>query len=135
LRTPLPESDGNYIEQIMKRAEVNDAKAIYALGIYYSKGKHGLPQDWAKALELFHKAADLGYIGLSCLCIGNAYYNGHGVQRDMKKALHYWEKGAMGGETQSRRNLGILLEDTATIKTVDFIEIKICVFTFWCYPT
>ena len=34
----------------------------------------------------------------------------------MKKAVHYWEKGAMGGETQSRRNLGIFEENTGNIE-------------------
>ena len=39
--------------------------------------------------------------------VGNAYVFGRGVERDEKKAIHYWELAAMGGDENARHNLGI----------------------------
>ena len=105
-RTPGPTSM-EMIEQVKKRIEVNDAHAIYSLGCYYSHGSHGLPQDHAKALELWHQAAELGNAS-SYYSIGNSYLQGNGVERDEKKANHCYELAAMGGHVNSRYNLGVL---------------------------
>ena len=86
--------------------EVDDAEAIYNLGCCYSDGMYGLPQDHAKALELWHRAAELGN-ATSYYSIGVAYYDGNGVERDEKKAMHYWELAAMGGHVDARHNLGV----------------------------
>ena len=40
--------------------------------------------------------------------IADAYYNGEGVERDMKKAKHYYELAAMGGNVDARHNLGCI---------------------------
>jgi hypothetical protein len=104
-RAPAPDSD-EMIEQINKRVEICDAEAIHNLGGCYSRGMHGLPQDRAKALELYHQAAKHGNVN-SCYSIGYAYYNGNGVEMDEKKANHYWELAAMGGHVQARHNLGM----------------------------
>ena len=53
-------SDKEMIEQYKKRMELGDAQAIYNLGCWYYNGRYGLPQDHAKALELWHRAAELG---------------------------------------------------------------------------
>ena len=94
------------MKQFNKRIEVDDAHAIYNLGCCYSKGLHGLPQDRAKALELYHRAAELLGHAKSCFGVGNAYYHGNGVERDEKKAKHYYELAAIGGHVTSRYNLG-----------------------------
>ena len=103
-RTPTPTPEGT-IEQYNKRGEMKDAKAMYGLGCWYAHGSRGLPQDYNKALELWHQAAKLrnatAYYG-----IGFAYNNGDGVERDEKKAVHYWELAAMGGDAMARHNLG-----------------------------
>ena len=72
-------------------------------------GKYGLPQDYAKALELWHRAAELGYAP-SYYSIGAAYYcgDGVGVERNEKKAVHYFELAAMGGDVIARYNLGVI---------------------------
>ena len=44
--------------------------------------------------------------------IGCAYDNGDGVERDTKKANHYFELAAMGGYVTARHNLGVF-EDHA----------------------
>ena len=59
-RTPAHDSDEEIIQRLEKRMELNDAQAISSLGCYYSKGEHGLPQSNTKALELWHRAGELG---------------------------------------------------------------------------
>ena len=71
------------IEQMKKRVELGDAQAIYNLGVFYSEGLYGLPQDHAKASELYHQAGELGHTR-SYFNIGILYYNGDGVERDEK---------------------------------------------------
>ena len=57
--------------------EVGDEYAFFLMGCHYYLGRHGLPQDSAKAMELWHKAGKHGYNN-----IGSAYDNGNGVERD-----------------------------------------------------
>lgn len=45
-------------------------------------------QNIAKALEFWHRAAELGSAE-AYFCLGIAYDDGDGVERDMKKARHY----------------------------------------------
>ena len=44
-----------------KRIEAGDARAYQMVGVYYSEGVKGLPQDYKKALELWHQSAELGF--------------------------------------------------------------------------
>ena len=106
-RTPEATSDELIIERIKKRAEGDDANAIYSLGCFYSDGDMGLQQDHNKAMELWLRAGELG-CAASHHSIANAYANGGGVERDMKKAKYYWELAAMGGQIEARYNLGYI---------------------------
>jgi len=60
-RTPTPTSKEEINEREKKRMEAGDAIAIHNIGYYYAKGLNGFPQNWGKAIELFHRAAELGY--------------------------------------------------------------------------
>jgi len=105
-RSSPPHSAEEMIKRYEKRrVEMNDATAIYNHGCNYSEGRYGLPQNDAKALELYHRAAGLGsadaYYG-----IGIAYHIGRGVEVDEKKAIHYWELASMRGHVMARHNLG-----------------------------
>ena len=104
-RTPPPYSDGEMIKRLKKRMELNDSGAICDLGILYSQGLYGLPQNHTKALEHWHWAGNLGYAE-AYFNIALAYANGNGVERDMKKAIHYWKTAAMGGHVSARYFLG-----------------------------
>jgi len=106
-RVPTPTTEEDAIQQYEKRVDVGDAEAMSVLGSSYSTGDNGLPQDYAKAMELYHRAADLGYAG-AYYNIGNAYCFGRGVARDMKKAVYYHELGAVGGHLGSRLTLGVI---------------------------
>ena len=75
-------------KQVNKRMEVDDAQAIYNVGCCYAEGRYGFPQDIDKALELWHRAAELSYVS-AYFNIGTAYWCGDGVERDEKKANHF----------------------------------------------
>jgi TPR repeat protein len=77
------------------------------LGTLYADGDLGLQKDMNKAFELWTRAAELG----SCIAhyqIGGAYYQGDGVEKDTKKAIHHFELAAMAGHEFARHNLGYI---------------------------
>jgi len=98
------------IKRYEKRIDLhNDVNGIYNLGCYYARGESGLPQNHAKALKLWHIAAELGDSS-SCYNIGNAFLNGRGVEADVNKAMYCYELAAIGGDANSRHNLGVYEE-------------------------
>ena len=104
-RVPTPYTDEENIQRSKKRVEANDPIAIYNLAMYYRDGINGYPQDYTKALEVYHRAAELGHAG-AYAGIGYAYDNGRGVEVDKNKAKHYYELAAMKGGVTARHNLG-----------------------------
>jgi len=104
-RTSMPASEEESIKRLQKRMDAGDAQATQIVAGYYSRGLYGLPINHMKALELWKRAVELGradaYFNIGCM-----YLNGQGVSRDMKKAIHYWELGAVGGCAAARHNLG-----------------------------
>ena len=106
-RTPPASSDGETIKRFEKRIELNDPYAIYSMGCKYAEGLYGLPQNYAKSLELYHQAGELGNAE-AYYNIGYAYRNGRGVEVDEKKSTHYLELAAMQGHTIARHNLGCI---------------------------
>ena len=113
-RAPYPTSVKENIQRYKKRVEMGDAAAMQKVGECYSLGKCGLPQDMTKALELWHQAAELG-CAEAYLAVGYAYYNGKGVEIDKKKANHYYELAAMGGNEIARFNLSGIEEVLAIL--------------------
>ena len=101
-RTPAPDKK-EYIERIKKRIDAGDAEAMYNLGCCYNEGAYGLPRDQTKAFELWQRAGELGD-AKAYNNIGNAYWNGEGVERE--KANHCYELAAMGGYVPARHNIG-----------------------------
>ena len=106
-RTTGPTSDEVGNERERKRMEVNDPNAIFNIGCYHRDGTNGFPQDYTKALELWHRAGKLGHAGAYCR-IGYAYNNGEGVDVDKKEARHYNELAAMRGDEVARNNIGTM---------------------------
>ena len=105
-RTPEPYSDEEIIERTRKRAELNDPLAIYNIGCCYRDGVYGYPQDYSKAIKFYHRAGELVNTN-AYLNIGALYYVGKRVKVDKKKAIHYYELAAMGGNEVARHNLGV----------------------------
>ena len=104
-RTPWPNTDEEAIEWLNKRVATGDPIAIYIQGCHYYGGSRGYSQNYTKALELWHRAGELGH-AKAFASIGYAYYNGEGVEVNKKKANHYWELAAIGGNVLARRDLG-----------------------------
>ena len=104
-RTPAARSQQEIIQRYKKRVELNDAMAMFNMGNYYSEGQYRLPRNYAKAVELWRRAGELGnaqaYQNLS-----SAYRNGHGVGIDGKKSVLYRDLAAMKGSVLARFNLG-----------------------------
>ena len=114
-RTPAPKTDEEIIKRVTKQVEVGDTEAMNALGLYYGQGKYGLPQDYTKALELWMRASELGY-ATAYYIIGMVYDAGDDeVEIDKKKATHYFELAAMGGNAPARHHLGALEENAGNI--------------------
>jgi TPR repeat protein len=104
-RAPTPTAK-EIIEQMKKRMELDDANAICDMGGWYFSGRYGLPQNHAKALELWHRAGELGS-ATSYYLIGVVYDLGEGVGRDEKKATYYYELAATESREMARHNLGM----------------------------
>jgi len=95
------------LERVKKLTDKGISTAFNHLAGYYSQGISGMPQDWAKANELYLKAGELGCAG-AYYNLGNSYQFGNGVERDMKKAKHFFELAAINGNVFARNNLGCL---------------------------
>ena len=104
-RTPPPKSAEEEVKRTKKLMEKGNGDAFYQLGVYYAKGIKGLPQDRAKANELYLKAGELG-CAKAYYSLGNSYREGMGVDINTKKAKQYYELAAMNGDITARHNLG-----------------------------
>jgi TPR repeat protein len=91
------------VEDLKKRVDVNNAGAIFMLGNLYEEGVRGVQQDYAKAMELYTRAADLGY-SKAHHHLGNFYDEGG----DLKKAKFHMEAAAMAGDEVARSILGTM---------------------------
>jgi TPR repeat protein len=88
-------------EEIMKRVNANDAASIDLLGRHYQNGEKGFQQDHAKAMELYNRAAELGFSSAHSHLAGVYHQMG-----DLKKAKVHLEAGAMVGHEEARFNVG-----------------------------
>ena len=113
------QTDEEMVAEMMKRMEVNDAASIRMLANCYYNGYHGLQQDHSKAMELYARAANLGWGKAHCY-LGNAYYKGG----NMKKAKFHLEAAAMAGNEVARYNLGGLEARSGNIeRAIDHLRI------------
>jgi TPR repeat protein len=101
LRISLTDKEG--AEELMKRAEANDPASICLLANDYYRGTGGLQQDHAKAMELYARAAELGWGKAHCRLADNYYEGG-----DLKKAKFHYEAAAIIGNELARYNLGFM---------------------------
>jgi hypothetical protein len=96
-------TDEEQVEELMKRVEANDAASICLLASNYHDGRRGFLQDHAKAIELYVRAANLGY--------STAHNNLAGIYSvggDMKKAKFHMEAAAMAGHEVARCIVGLM---------------------------
>ena len=104
-RTPCTKSGEETIKRLEKLMDKDHAEAVLVLGGIAQHGRRGVPQNWAKANELYLKAGELGSAD-AYYNLGNTYRLGRGVEVDMKKAKHYYELAAINGHVIARYNLG-----------------------------
>ena len=97
------DTDEEKVKEIMKRVEVNDSVSIDLLAISYHHGRGGLQQDNARAIELYVRAAELGY-SMANTSLAGIYFEGG----DMKKAKFHYEAAAMAGDEVARNKLGVM---------------------------
>ena len=113
-RTLHPTTEEENMKRVTKRVEANDAIAIFNIGGYHRDGTNGYAQDYTKALELYHRAAELGDAE-SYNSIGVTYNNGEGVEINKKKATQYFELAAMRGDVYARHNLGAVEQNAGNV--------------------
>ena len=106
-RTPYATSGEEEIKRTKSLIDNENGQGYLLLASYYDQGRRGLQQDLQKANELLLKAGELG-CATGYYNLGNHYDNGRGVERDKKKAQHYWDLAAMGGDINARHNLGCM---------------------------
>ena len=100
-RHPVSETDEEDDRSLMGRIKVNDPLALHDAALKrFNEG------DYATAAEYWGKAAGLGHID-SHYKLSALYDQGHGVEKDTKKAVYHLEKAAIGGHPTARHNLGV----------------------------
>ena len=85
-------------------ADQDSAWAMMALGLLYTQGGDGVPQDHVKAVELFRKASDRGDAEAQ-YNLGWAYESGLGVAKDRQQALEWYGMAAGKGSAIALQRL------------------------------
>lgn len=93
----------------LRACEDENAKAQYAVAKCYADRK-GIPADMSdedanrKAFEYFMQAAEQG-LDIAQFELGECYANGKGCEKDLKKAVEWYEKAAARGFGDARKKL------------------------------
>jgi TPR repeat protein len=90
-------------------ADQGSAWAQMSLGLLYTHGGDGLPQDYARAVDLFRKAADQNDPD-ALYNLGWAYESGLGVPQDRQQAIEWYNKAAAKGRLHALRRMDGLSE-------------------------
>ncbi|EJK51832.1 hypothetical protein THAOC_28963, partial [Thalassiosira oceanica] len=104
-RTPLPDDDASTLAMIQKRVNKGDAAALSHLGEHHYHGQLGLVKNVPRAIELWMEAAELGSVDAHYR-LSVVYFTGNCVEEDKARGIHHWQQAAMGGDAESRHNLG-----------------------------
>ena len=92
------------IEQLLEKANADDAAAQETLGRAYADG-NGVTQNFDLALKWYHKAADQGNADAENE-IGVMYRTGSGVDKSKEEAVAWYREAARRGSGQAMFNLG-----------------------------
>jgi tetratricopeptide (TPR) repeat protein len=101
-REPLPKTQEEVVQNLMKRIKANDPVALLQIGRErYVEGDYdGSFQYWTKALASGNIEAHY--------CLSIMYNKGEGVEKDKKKEVYHLEEAAVGGHPSARYNLGCI---------------------------
>jgi len=107
-RTSIALKIEDQYEELRKRVDSGDIKAMYHLAVKLTGPMGSIPADNKRARELLLRSAELGYPPAN-LSVGQFYSEGKYpavFPKDLKKAWRYFEAGALGGDPIARASLG-----------------------------
>ena len=111
-REPISKSDEESLALTRKRVEDKDPRAFFRLAMDHGYGRHGLPVDHAKCIDLLRQSAGLGF-PVAHYQLGNFYQNGdRGLEQNEEEALKHWDKAAEGGYLNARHNVGCIVANS-----------------------
>jgi TPR repeat protein len=93
------------MQDILTKARAGEAESLFFLGNYYFDGKYGFPGNFAKGIACWQLAAAQGHVS-AIWNLGNAYYNGNGVKRSVRKAFHYYRLAAEKDHIKALNRMG-----------------------------
>ena len=82
-----------------------DADSLHQLGLMSKKGQGGLKKDFKKAMELFRRADAAGSYPAK-VSIGELYYLGQGVPKNLCEAKKWFDQGSKNEDAIARYYLG-----------------------------
>jgi TPR repeat protein len=103
-----------------KAASKGHRTAQYSLGLYYSKGLEGVPQDFEKAQSYFEQATTQGlpeaFNSLAALFEAQGKY---------EEALYWYKRGASNGDPVSLRQLAMMYDGGVGVSASHEIAFKL----------
>ncbi len=103
----------NILTQFQTRAAKNNSDAMFTLSALYSVGMYPNITE-LQALEFLSRGANMHHIQ-SLVEVGQCYYTGRWVKKDIPKAISYWQQAAIAGNREaSIRVASVLLFSTVT---------------------
>lgn len=87
-------------------SEIIEKSNHYEIGFSYYKGEIELIFYYGEAIKWFRKAAKQGYVEALYL-LGECYFEGHGVQKNLKEAVKWYRKAMNQGYAKAKCMLGI----------------------------
>jgi tetratricopeptide (TPR) repeat protein len=99
-REPLPTSQEEMDQNLMKRVKANDPVAMFKMGVKCEE-----EGDYEGAIQYWTKAATLGDM-MAHFNLSIMYQLGKCVEEDNKKRVYHLEEAAIGGHPMARYNLG-----------------------------
>jgi len=108
--TGVPQNLAEAMRLYLPSAQKNTAVAIYYIGQIYLRGDHTVPRDYAKAMQWYQRAAELGFARAQN-DIGYMLEEGLGVKRDVAAAAKWYRLAAEQGWGKAQVNMGRLYED------------------------
>lgn len=112
------------IDEIRKLVEKNDTPAGHgALGEILYRTEE--PEHQKEAISHFEAASDAGIVAATAY-LGDAYFNGRGVEKDVQKGMDYFMDAALSGDVDAMYSLGAAYLEGQSVaadypKALDFL--------------
>lgn len=93
------------VKWLIKAAKQRHSMALYLMGSAFESGYGNLPKDPSQAVY-FYRLAAAENISPAMVRLGKCYYNGAGVEQNIKKARELFENAAKSNEAEAQLYLG-----------------------------